>query len=103
MLAGIDIKGMNQVGDDMKGISKVFAGDIAGKEIVDIDGAVLGEVENIVFDLQTGQLIDLVAKPDSQLLRQKYREDGKYVLIPFSSVVAIKDYIVVDESRAIKK
>lgn len=103
MLAGIDIEGMNQVGDDMKGISKVFAGDIAGKEIVDIDGAVLGEVENIVFDLQTGQLIDLVAKPDSQLLRQKYREDGKYVLIPFSSVVAIKDYIVVDESRAIKK
>ncbi|HSD57167.1 MAG TPA: PRC-barrel domain-containing protein [Methanotrichaceae archaeon] len=81
----------------------MFAGEIAGKEIVNIDGTVLGVVENMVFDLQTGQLIDLVAKPDSQLRRQKYREDGKYVLIPFSSVVAIKDYIVVDESRAIKK
>jgi sporulation protein YlmC with PRC-barrel domain len=84
-------------------MSKVFAGDIAGKEIVDINGTVLGEVENVVFDQKTGQLIDLVAKPDSQLRRQKYREEGKYVLIPFSSVVAIKDYIVVDESRAIKK
>ncbi len=94
---------MIQAGDKMKGVSKVLAGDIAGKEIVDIDGTVLGEVENMVFDLQTGQLIDLVAKPDSQLQRQKYREDGKFVLIPFGSVVAIKDYIVVDASRAIKK
>ncbi len=83
-------------------MSKVFAGDLAGKEIVDIDGTVLGEVENVVFDMQTGHLIDLVAKPDSELRRQKYREDGKYVLIPFGSVVSIKDYIVVDNSRAIK-
>ena len=32
----------------------------------------------------------------------KYREDGRFVLIPFGSVVAIKDYIVIDESRAMK-
>jgi sporulation protein YlmC with PRC-barrel domain len=44
-----------------------------------------------------------MVKPDSNLPRQKYREDGKFVLIPFSSVVAVKDYIVVDESRAVKK
>ncbi len=88
---------------EVRGLSKVFAGDLAGKEIVDIDGTVLGEVENVIFDLSTGHLIDLVAKPDSQIHRQKYREDGKYVLIPFSSVVSIKDYIVVDNSRAIKK
>jgi sporulation protein YlmC with PRC-barrel domain len=36
-------------------------------------------------------------------MRQKYREEGKCVLIPFDSVCAVKDYIVVDESRAIKK
>ncbi len=103
MRKGIDTTREIQAGNEVRGLSKVFAGDIAGKEIVNIDGTVLGVVENVVFDLQTGQLIDLVAKPDSQLRRQKYREDGKYVLIPFGSVVAIKDYIVVDESRAIKK
>jgi sporulation protein YlmC with PRC-barrel domain len=84
-------------------VSKVFAGSIAGKEIVNIDGAVLGELENLVFDLASGQIVDLMVKPDSNLPRQKYREDGKFVLIPFSSVVAVKDYIVVDESRAVKK
>lgn len=84
-------------------MSKVFAGSIAGKEIVNIDGTVLGDLENLVFDLAGGQIVDLVVKPDSNLPRQKYREDGKFVLIPFSSVVAVKDYIVVDESRAVKK
>jgi sporulation protein YlmC with PRC-barrel domain len=84
-------------------VSKVFAGSVAGKEIVNIDGAVLGEMENLVFDLSSGQIVDLVIKPDSNLPRQKYREEGKFVLIPFSSVVAVKDYIVVDESRAVKK
>jgi sporulation protein YlmC with PRC-barrel domain len=84
-------------------VSKVFAGSIAGKEIVDINGTVLGDLENLVFDLASGQIVDLVVKPDSNLPRQKYREEGKFVLIPYSSVVAVKDYIVVDESRAVKK
>ena len=84
-------------------MGKVFAGSIARKEIVNIDGAVLGELENIIFDVQTGKLIDLIVKPDSQLNRHKYREDGKFVLIPYSSLVAVKDYIVIDESRAMKQ
>ncbi|MDQ1262977.1 MAG: hypothetical protein QG575_2158, partial [Euryarchaeota archaeon] len=37
-----------------------------------------------------------------ELNRSKYRENGRFVLIPFASVVAIKDYIVIDESRAMK-
>ncbi len=84
-------------------MGKMFAGSIAGKEIVNIDGTVLGELENVIFDVQTGKLVDLVVKPDSELNRLKYREDGKFVLIPFSALVAVKDYIVVDESRAVKK
>jgi sporulation protein YlmC with PRC-barrel domain len=84
-------------------LAKVFAGSVAGKEIVNIEGAVLGELENLVFDLGSGKIVDLMIKPDSHLPRQKYREDGKFVLIPFGSVVAVKDYIVVDESRAVKK
>jgi sporulation protein YlmC with PRC-barrel domain len=83
-------------------MGKVFSGSIMGKEIVNIDGTVLGELENVIFEVQTGKLVDLVVKPDSGLNRSNYREDGKLVLIPFSSVVAVKDYIVVDESRAMK-
>jgi sporulation protein YlmC with PRC-barrel domain len=84
-------------------MTKIFAGNLAGKQIVTVEGTILGDVENMVFDIQTGALVDLVVKPDSQLDRQKYREEGKFILIPFDSVRAVKDYIVVEESKAIKK
>ncbi len=83
-------------------MGKVFSGSIAGKEIVNIDGMVLGKLEDIILEVQTGKLVDLLVKPNRELNRMKYREDGKFVLIPFASVVAIKDYIVIDESRAMK-
>jgi sporulation protein YlmC with PRC-barrel domain len=83
-------------------MGRVFAGSVAGKGIVNIDGTVLGELENVIFDAKTGKLVDMVVKPDPELDRQRYREEGKFVLIPFGSVVSIKDYIVVDEGRAVK-
>lgn len=72
-------------------MGKVFAGSIADKEIVNVDGRVLGDLENLIYEVMTGRLVDLVVKPNSGLDRSRYREDGKYVLIPYSSVVAIKD------------
>lgn len=84
-------------------MTRIFAGNLAGKQIVTVEGTILGDVENMVFDIQTGALVDLVVKPDAQLDRQKYREEGKFILIPFGSVKAVKDYIVVEDSKAIKK
>ena len=84
-------------------MTKIFAGNLAGKQIVTVEGTILGDVENMVFDIQTGALVDMVVKPDAQLDRQKYREEGEFILIPFDSVRAVKDYIVVEESKAIKK
>jgi sporulation protein YlmC with PRC-barrel domain len=84
-------------------MAKVYAGDLAGKEVVTIEGTVMGDVDNMIFDVNTGILVDLVIKPDAELNRQKYREAGKFILVPFSSVCAVRDYIVVDDSRAIKK
>jgi len=86
----------------VKGMGKVFSASIAGKEVVNIDGMVLGHLEDMVFEVQTGKLVDMLVKPARELNRSKYREDGRFVLIPFASVVAIKDYIVIDESRAMK-
>jgi len=86
----------------VKGMGKVFSASIAGKEVVNIDGMVLGHLEDMVFEVQTGKLVDMLVKPARELNRSRYREDGRFVLIPFASVVAIKDYIVIDESRAMK-
>ena len=83
-------------------MGKVFSASIAGKEVVNIDGMVLGHLEDMVFEVQTGKLVDMLVKPARELNRSRYREDGRFVLIPFASVVAIKDYIVIDEGRAMK-
>ena len=83
-------------------MGKMFSGSIAGKEIVNIEGMVLGELADVIFDVETGKLADMLVKPDKELNRIKYREDGRFVLIPFASVVAIKDYIVIDDNRAVK-
>ena len=83
-------------------MGKMFSGSIAGKEIVNIDGMVLGELADVTFDVKTGKLAEMLVKPDKELNRIKYREDGRFVLIPFASVVAIKDYIVIDDNRAVK-
>ncbi|HPS92752.1 MAG TPA: PRC-barrel domain-containing protein, partial [Methanothrix sp.] len=37
-------------------MGKVFSASIAGKEVVNIDGMVLGHLEDMVFEVQTGKL-----------------------------------------------
>ncbi|HII06510.1 MAG TPA: photosystem reaction center subunit H [Methanotrichaceae archaeon] len=81
-------------------MSRIYARSLAGKEIVTMGGTVLGELENIILDPETGKLIDLLVKPDSELELARYRKEGKLILVPFHSVCALKDYIVVDEKRA---
>ncbi|NLN09548.1 MAG: PRC-barrel domain containing protein, partial [Methanoculleus thermophilus] len=47
-------------------------------------------------DLNTGQIIDLIVKPDETFRTDGYRMDGDKMLVPFEAVKDIKDYIVVD-------
>lgn len=82
-------------------MSKTYASELARKEIVTVEGTVVGELDNLVFDLDTGEIIDMVVKPDRDLNRGRYREDGKFVRIPFSAVCAIRDYVVVDDALAV--
>ena len=50
-------------------MGKVFSGSIAGKEIVNIDGMVLGRLDDLTFDVQTGKLEDMRVRPDRELNR----------------------------------
>jgi len=42
-----------------------------------------------------------LVKPDIALEKGKYKQDGEFVLMPFGSVRAIKDYIVVDKTMSL--
>ncbi len=60
----------------------------------------IGVLYNIVMDVQTGKLINLVVKPDMSVDKSRYQMEGNYILIGFSAVRAVRDFIVVDKKEA---
>lgn len=48
-------------------MTKVFAKNLSSKQVMATDGTELGVLFNIVMDGKTGDLIDLIVKPDMSL------------------------------------
>jgi len=83
-------------------VTKLFAKNLPNKKVMTTDGGEIGTLANITMDLRTGSLLELLIKPDLALDTEQYETDGKYILLPFHAVRAIKDYIVVDQASAKK-
>lgn len=78
---------------------KNYSKQLMGKTVVSKSGRKFGEVGDIVFETRSGELIHLVLSnptPYIQKLELEKDEDGS-ILIPFSSVLAIGDFLVVSE------
>jgi len=75
----------------------VIAKQLAGKLLVSNDGEGVGRLVDIVVNEVTGKMVSLVAEPnpDSATARRMKKEDGMLV-VPYSSVLAVSDYIVLD-------
>ena len=81
-------------------MAKIYAKNLSKKNVMSSDGSILGALYNIVIDTRTGELINLVVKPDMAVDRSRYQSEGNYLLIPFGSVRAVKDVIVADKREA---
>lgn len=81
-------------------MARIFAKNLSKKNVMSSDGSVIGVLYNIVMDVQTGKLINLVVKPDMSVEKSRYQMDGNYILIGFSAVRAVRDFIVVDKKEA---
>ncbi len=75
----------------------ITARSLAKKTVTLSDGTVVGQLYNIMVDLKTGTLLHLLVKPVREIPGLKM-EDGLYI-IPFESVKAISDYIVIDKRK----
>ena len=72
---------------------------LLGKTVVTKSGKKFGEVGNITFETRTGELIQLILRnPTSYIDHLEIEQDkeGNW-LLPFSSVVAVGDFVVVAE------
>jgi len=72
---------------------------LLGRQVVTKEGKRLGTAKDLTFETKTGELIHLVLKdltPYTSNLSLERTKD-KEALIPFNSVIAIGDFIVVSE------
>jgi sporulation protein YlmC with PRC-barrel domain len=79
---------------------EIFAKNLSNKQVMGSDGTDLGALYDLVIDVNTGDILDLMVKPDPDLNVQEFKIENDFLLLPFDSVRAIKDYIVVDRKMA---
>ncbi len=76
---------------------------ILGKMIVTKEGKRLGFVKDVTFETRSGELINLVVK-DSTIYAKNLsleKSSSSEPLIPYSSIIAIGDFVVVSEEDLI--
>ena len=82
---------------------KKYSKQIIGKMVVTKTGKRFGEVGNITFETRTGELIQIILKnPTSYADGLELEKDKNGNLtIPYSSVIAVGDFVVVSEEDII--
>lgn len=84
-------------------MTKKFSKELIGKTVVSKSGKRFGDLGDIVFETGSGELIHLVLSnptPYIQKLELQKDEFGN-ILIPFSAVIAMGDFLVVSEEDII--
>ena len=83
---------------------KIRAGDILGKIIISEEtGRKFGVVNNIDFITESGELLNIIVdQPTKHLSDLNIKSDEKgRMLIPFSAVKSIGDFVIVSENELI--
>ncbi len=79
---------------------KEFARNLFNKQVMATDGTEIGILSNIIIEIKGGNIIDMVVAPNVNFDTSRYRKADNFILIPFDSVSAIKDYIIIDKMKA---
>jgi sporulation protein YlmC with PRC-barrel domain len=82
---------------------KRFSRQLLGKTVVSKTGKRFGEVGDMIFETRSGELIHMVlsnATAYTEKLELEKDREGN-ILIPFSAVIAIGDFLVIAEEDII--
>ncbi|GIU69391.1 MAG: hypothetical protein KatS3mg002_0627 [Candidatus Woesearchaeota archaeon] len=82
---------------------KKFSKQLIGKTVISKSGKRFGEVGDIIFETKSGELIHLIlVNPTSYIekLELEKTKDGS-ILVPFSAVIAVGDFVVLAEEDII--
>lgn len=76
---------------------------LLGKIVVTKSGKTLGKISDLIFEVRTGELLHLVlggATKYAETIDLEIHKDGRQ-LVPYSSVISVGDFIVVNEEDLI--
>lgn len=72
--------------------------EIIGKLVVTKEGKRLGMVKDVTFETRTGELLQIVLKDSTQYTKGlNLDSNGKESLVPYNSIIAIGDFVVISE------
>ncbi len=82
---------------------KNYSKQLLGKTVVTKTGKRFGEVGNITFEVRTGELMQIILKNPTAYTEglDLERDSNNSLLIPYSAVLAIGDFVVVSEEDII--
>lgn len=80
-------------------IEKKPFSEVIGKLVVTKEGKRLGIVKDITFETRVGELIQIIVKDPTPYIKNLNLEmtKDKEVLLPYNSIIAIGDFVVVNE------
>ena len=82
---------------------KKVAKQLIGKTVVSKTGKRFGEVGDLIFETRSGELIHiLLSSPTSYAEKLELEKSNEgHILIPFSAVIALGDFLVIAEEDII--
>ena len=78
--------------------------EVQSKTVVSEGGRMFGKVLDITVDVSTGELINLIVEPTKYIVahfEDLVRDKQGRLLLPFSSVTAVGDFVLVNEQDII--
>jgi len=80
---------------------KKFSKQLIGKTVVSKTGKRFGEVGDLIFETRSGELM-VLHNPTAYTAKLELEKDSQgHILIPFSAVIAMGDFMVIAEEDII--
>lgn len=78
-------------------MARIFASQLRGMNVLTDRGLQIGRLHDILVDEESGRILSLVVKPSKEAVEALPKDESGNALLPFSSVMAMRDYIVINE------
>jgi len=76
---------------------KAFVTELKGKTVMTKEGDLLGVLEDFIANTRTGHLDSMLVAPADSVEPRLYKMDAKgRILLPFKSMRAVRDVVVVE-------